>query len=30
MENCIVRFARVEDYESVERIMKQVQALHVS
>lgn len=29
MENCIVRFARSEDYLQVEAIMQQVQTLHV-
>ena len=29
MEKCIVRLARMEDYESVENIMMQVQELHI-
>jgi len=29
MENCMVRLARMGDYESVENIMKQVQNLHI-
>ena len=29
MEGCIIRQARVEDYEAVENIMKQVQDLHI-
>lgn len=29
LENCIIRYAKAEDYEDVENIMKQVQNLHV-
>lgn len=29
MENCKVRFAKKEDYEQVEKIMKQVQQMHI-
>lgn len=29
MEKCLIRFARMEDYKSVEDIMKQVQDLHI-
>lgn len=29
MENCKIRYAHMEDYEQVENIMQQVQALHI-